>query len=744
MRVRTAPRSALGGGGFGGGNATMGFCAGVMLTLLPAVLLWLHNQHSIAFLETQSHVLPGTDLATAGCTTHAAGHGAAGSTSSTLPLATRLPDLHTAPALMVSFGNAAYFELAHNWAKSVQGIGAPFLIAAFDEGMMEQCLSHSLPCTKVSFGEGSNTNFRGDFAAFRLMGAVKVRFVLELLEQHPTLPLVVVSDTDTVWLREPWDYFADRSSAEFFISTDCLSHQVEEEWKEMHGQPRCGHVPGNGDGHALNTGLFAARNTEAARATLRAWADMLVDPSQERADDPEHRGVDDQLALNNLLDLGGTTPLSNEDFRTTVVYHGRLKLQALPVMLFANGHVAFVQRIPWRLGIAPMVIHATFQRYGLAGKRSRLRAFGLWHMDPPEYYGLVPASPSSHSSRNSDSGGNDTGNSSGGGLQAAAAAAGGRRQGMRNSVPPLRLLSYENSVRQFVDAAEAERYPGSNMPLLEKNWLGMSYQLQALRDALATARMLGRILIMPQPVCWCDYDEHPHILYRCRIKGTDYGVPFECPLDFLLPLDNLDAAGVQYRHAGFLQHPQVPAHIRHSISLVDISPRRPENPFLQPNQLVGHAATVWPGIEQPDLLRVLDPLQSAAVLHLRGDVPGFFGGYGGSAGSVAAAQEMDRLFLSILGQESFFCCFTWGDADDEYRSLKYEWPVPLEDGWQPWKAPKLRLPEWCDRVSSQYGNANFTRLPQHPCAYMRNASLVAIAADGSGQYNRPWRMDEGR
>lgn len=37
-----------------------------------------------------------------------------------------------------------------------------------------------------------------------------------------------------------------------------------------------------------------------------------------------------------------------EDFRTTVVYHGRLKLQALPVMLFANGHVAFVQRIPWR------------------------------------------------------------------------------------------------------------------------------------------------------------------------------------------------------------------------------------------------------------------------------------------------------------------------------------------------------------------------------------------------------------
>jgi hypothetical protein len=51
MRVRTAPRSALGGGGFGGGNATMGFCAGVMLTLLPAVLLWLHNQHRYGMHE---------------------------------------------------------------------------------------------------------------------------------------------------------------------------------------------------------------------------------------------------------------------------------------------------------------------------------------------------------------------------------------------------------------------------------------------------------------------------------------------------------------------------------------------------------------------------------------------------------------------------------------------------------------------------------------------------------------------
>jgi hypothetical protein len=47
-----------------------------------------------------------------------------------------------------------------------------------------------------------------------------------ILERHPQLPLLVVSDSDTVWLRQPWAYFEQRPAADFFISTDCLSHQV--------------------------------------------------------------------------------------------------------------------------------------------------------------------------------------------------------------------------------------------------------------------------------------------------------------------------------------------------------------------------------------------------------------------------------------------------------------------------------------------------------------------------------------
>ena len=53
------------------------------------------------------------------------------------------------------------------------------------------------------------------------------------------------------------------------------------------------------------------RNTEGAKAAMRAWAGMLVDPAQERADDPMHREMDDQLALNTMFEgQGGSVSLS--------------------------------------------------------------------------------------------------------------------------------------------------------------------------------------------------------------------------------------------------------------------------------------------------------------------------------------------------------------------------------------------------------------------------------------------------
>ena len=75
--------------------------------------------------------------------------------------------------LMVTFGNAAYFELMSNWVRTVEPLGLPYIIAAFDDETVALCNLNNMPNTHVNFG--NSTFFRGDFRAFREMGAVKVR-----------------------------------------------------------------------------------------------------------------------------------------------------------------------------------------------------------------------------------------------------------------------------------------------------------------------------------------------------------------------------------------------------------------------------------------------------------------------------------------------------------------------------------------------------------------------------------------
>ena len=152
-----------------------------------------------------------------------------------------------------------------------------------------------------------------------------------------------------------------------------------------------------------------------------------------------------------------------EDPRVILVANDTLKVHPVPVILWGNGYVAFIQRTPWQLGVVPFVIHTTFQRFGREGKRGRLRCaqgaawggsgtrwqrlmagalppplparpcreFGLWQMDPPEYY-------AGH------------------------------------------FLTYRNNVREVVEQVKHERYNGS-MPFFLQNWVGAAYQLATLR-----------------------------------------------------------------------------------------------------------------------------------------------------------------------------------------------------------------------------------------------------------------------
>jgi hypothetical protein len=99
--------------------------------------------------------------------------------------------------------------------------------------------------------------------------------------------------------------------------------------------------------------------------------------------------------------------------------------------------------------VEPIVIHMTYQRWWSGGKRARLREWGLWHIDAPEYHSASLAAP------------------------AASSAGPAGRKG---------YVTYENGVVQFVDAVARQRYPGDQqMPLFYKMWLAMTYQLAAFR-----------------------------------------------------------------------------------------------------------------------------------------------------------------------------------------------------------------------------------------------------------------------
>lgn len=249
---------------------------------------------------------------------------------------------------------------------------------------------------------------------------------------------------------------------------------------------------------------------------------ILIRPSgihftQAWLDDVLRRNVWDQqsfneLARKDLKPVQGSTSLAR-------IHNDTLTLGVLPVAYFCNGHTYFIQRAPERLHIEPYAVHATFQYSGTPGKKHRLREQGLF-VDPPEYYSA-----------------ND------------------------------RYISFDLDVSEKL---LIESVPGdvkgqmTSLAEVAGHFSLINHQLTQVRNALAVASILNRTLIMPP--LHCGIDKYWAPLEGGRAPGTQFPLPFQCPMDHVFELEgawtksldpNVYGAPIRFREHSFLKNPRL-------------------------------------------------------------------------------------------------------------------------------------------------------------------------------------------
>jgi len=386
---------------------------------------------------------------------------------------------------------------------------------------------------------------------------------------------VMHTDCDVIWLRDPAPYLmcADGAGSEHakhatFECAPLLEADVAVSSDNMSpGRDTEGRA-GYSAGGTFNTGLLFIRPTPNGIHFASEWHRLVVNPG---------RGsrfaalTSDQQVFNNMMRKplewpGISAPRGSS---IMIAWEGRVKLGALPLALFMNGHAYFVQAAHARLSVQPFAVHATYSldnHDGLA-KSQRFREAGLWRVDPPKYFE-------------------------------------GKFVALNSSMSPELKATIDKYVRR-----------GDSPNNIDVHATALLGYIGELRDALALAHALGRTLVLPQWTCYCDRlwsgsDDIFH--FGCMYPGSQDGdfVPFVCPMDHVLsPTAWKDEA---YRDARFLESSRLPRRIRESIVDLVLVDRI----SYQSRPKVPMAAALPLGVTDREARKILKPFEAAAILRL--------------------------------------------------------------------------------------------------------------------------------
>ncbi|DBA89705.1 TPA: hypothetical protein ACH3X2_004594 [Trebouxia sp. C0005] len=405
----------------------------------------------------------------------------------------------------------------------------------------------------------------GDLAflspGFLSIGLHKLALIRTILGYKVDL---VCSDVDTVWLQNPLPYFARFPEANILASSDATAPTHDDEGLE---NPQ---VIGR---HDLNIGVMMLRCTKNMTLFVDAWQQQLQRKDAQHWDQEEFNALlRINMFKNHFSWWDHTDPWDRvykpkatvaQNKRVVWAFDHSVTVGVLPVSMFANGHIFFVQKLYEKLRSPLHVVHANFIGGGF--KRHRFREAQLWLYDKPAYYSVDHLLSFD----------------------------------MRTLQPPANWLHLNSRHR------------------VQFHLESIGTQLQQFWNAAGAAVALNRTLILPQFTCYCDelwyWSLEVNPGYKCRYVGArNQTLPFQCPHDMvvnLLQLDDVPAkfgAAVKYRESTFLDNPRTPQAIKDNVTRIRL--QMPDQlPEPLPNQVPVQASQ-----HLPEHLRVQRQLQQMA------------------------------------------------------------------------------------------------------------------------------------
>ena len=394
--------------------------------------------------------------------------------------------------VVVTFANYQHREFIVSYVRNMVKLDiSNYVVGAFDDRLMEYLIARGIYVVRVrteeaiaeeGLGWGGEEFVKLMRAKYITIGQI-IKWGFELL----------VTDDDMAFLRNPLPWLHQHSRfADILISTDKMATRTYDDGLEL---PE----PGKPE---FNCGFVYIRPTQ--RATV--FFDELVKRLRE-----DH-SLRDQPAINIMMAEGYEGSRVVPGTRVFHAWHGKVRVGALPTVLFCNGQVYFVQKLPQRLGITPFMAHVTHVFGGDHGKRHRLRETMLFS-DDVAYY------------------------------------ADGR------------FLSFDLDLPEKWMRDLSHVKPGD----IPKEHIALGkHQVKQFFDAAMIARKTGRILIIPK--LWGACERIWYFLNECRAGGGKaFQLPYVAPLDHILNPQHFDDLGiVGFREASFLEDPRVPLSVLNS------------------------------------------------------------------------------------------------------------------------------------------------------------------------------------